>query len=205
LQIPNKTVGVDLDGVIADIVTQLVRFSRSEYDLRLVPSDFRSENIETCTPIKTEQLKKLFCEPKFFQTMRAIQGARRSVMRLVAARYAVHIVTDRFWYPQIQDDTRRWLSNRLIRVNSLVFARKTQKQSVARNLEIGWFIEDQRSNANLLSEVCRVLLIDQPYNQGLLAPDVLRVETLEHAVDAVMHERIPGTTTADENLLRRSG
>ena len=205
MQIPNKNVGVDLDGVIADIVTQLVRFSRSKYDLRLVPSEFRSENIETCTPIKTEQLRKLFSEPKFFQTMRAIQGARRSLMQLIAAGYAVHIVTDRFWYPQIQDDTRKWLSNRLIRVSSLVFARKTEKQSVARNLEIGWFIEDQRSNANLLSEVCRVLLIDQPYNQGLLASDVLRVKTLQQAVDAVVHNFIPGTAPADENLLRRSG
>jgi uncharacterized HAD superfamily protein len=205
LQIPNKNVGVDLDGVIADIVTQLVRFSRSEYDLRLLPSEFRSENIETCTPIKTEQLRKLFCEPKFFQTMRAIQGARRSLMQLIAAGCAVHIVTDRFWYPQIQDDTRKWLSNRLIRVNSLVFARKTEKQSVARNLEIGWFIEDQRSNANLLSEVCRVLLIDQPYNQGLLASDVLRVKTLRQAVDAVVHNFMPRTAPGDENLLRRIG
>ncbi len=126
-------------------------------------------------------------------------------MRLTTAGYAVHIVTDRFWYPQIQDDTRKWLSNRLIHVNSLVFARKTQKQSVARNLEIGWFIEDQRSNANLLSEVCRVLLIDQPYNQGLLAPDILRVETLQQAVNAVINDFIAGTTPANENLLRRSG
>src|SRR5260370_10495051 len=126
-------------------------------------------------------------------------------MRLTTAGYAVHIVTDRFWDPQIQDDTRKWLSNRLIHVNSLVFARKTQKQSVARNLEIGWFIEDQRSNANLLSEVCRVLLIDQPYNQGLLAPDILRVETLQQAVNAVINDFIAGTTPANENLLRRSG
>lgn len=205
MQIPNKSVGVDLDGVIADIVTQLVRFSRNEYDLRLVPSEFRSENIETCTPIKAEQLKKLFCDPKFFQTMRAIQGARRSLMQLTAQGYAVHIVTDRFWYPQIQDDTRKWLSNRMIRVNSLVFANKTEKEAVARNLEIGWFIEDQRSNANLLSDVCRVLLIDQPYNQGLLTPDVLRVKTLQQAVDAVVHNFIPGASLADENPLRRIG
>jgi uncharacterized HAD superfamily protein len=203
LQIPNKNVGVDLDGVIADIVSQLVRFSRSEFDLRLVPSEFRSENIEACTPIKTEQLRKLFCEPKFFQTMRAVHGARRSLMQLIAAGHAVHIVTDRFWYPQIQDDTRKWLSNRLIRVNSLVFARKTEKQSVARNLEIGWFIEDQRSNANLLSEVCRVFLIDQPYNQGLLAPDVLRVKTLQQAVDAVVDDFTPRAAPANDSLLRR--
>ena len=205
MQIPNKTVGVDLDGVIADIVSQLVRFSRIEYELNLSPSAFRSENIETCTPIKPDQLRKLFCEPKFFQTMRAMQGARRSLTQLIAAGYAVHIVTDRFWYPEIQDDTRRWLSDRLIRVNSLVFATKTAKQSVARKLELGWFIEDQRSNANLLSEVCRVLLINRPYNQGLLAPDVLRVKTLRQAVDAVARNFMPRTVPADENLLRRIG
>lgn len=124
-------------------------------------------------------------------------------MQLIAAGYAVHIVTDRFWYPQIQDDTRQWLSNRLIRVSSLVFAHKTEKQSVARNLEIGWFIEDQRSNANLLSEVCRVLLIDQPYNQGLLAPDVLRVKTLQQAADAVVRNFMPGVVPDDDNRLRK--
>ncbi len=205
MQIPNKNVGVDLDGVIADIVGQLVRFSRIEYGLSLVPSEFRSENIETCTPIKPDQLRKLFCKPKFFQTMRAIQGAQRSLMRLIAAGYTVHVVTDRFWYPEIQDDTRKWLSDRLIRVKSLVFATRIEKQSVARNLELGWFIEDQRSNANLLSEVCRVLLIDRPYNQGLLAPDVLRVNTLRQAVDTVAHNFVLGTAPADENPLRRIG
>jgi len=159
-------VGVDLDGVVADIVTQLVRFSRSKYDLRLVPSEFRSENIETCTPIRTHQLQKLFREPSFFQSMRAVQGARQLLVNLGESGYRVHIVTDRFWYPEIHEDTREWLSNRLIRVASVVFATKTEKQAVARDLGLGWFIEDQRSNANLLSEVCRVLLIDNPTIKG---------------------------------------
>jgi uncharacterized HAD superfamily protein len=86
---------------------------------------------------------------------------------LTSAGFAVHIVTDRFWYPEIQDDTRKWLASRLITVSSLVFARKTEKPSVAQNLGIDWFIEDQRSNANLLSEVCRVLLIDHPVQPGI--------------------------------------
>ena len=162
----NNNVGVDLDGVVADIVTQLVRFSRSKYDLRLVPSEFRSENIETCTPIRTHQLQTLFREPSFFQSMRAVQGARQLLVNLGESGYRVHIVTDRFWYPEIHEDTREWLSNRLIRVASVVFATKTEKQAVARDLGLGWFIEDQRSNANLLSEVCRVLLIDNPTIKG---------------------------------------
>jgi hypothetical protein len=58
--------------------------------------------------------------------------------------------------------------------------------SVARKLGFEWCIEDQRSNSNLLSEICRVFLIDRPYNQGLLPNDVLRVKTLEEAVDVVV-------------------
>jgi uncharacterized HAD superfamily protein len=202
LSILNRHVGVDLDGVIADIVTQLVRFSRTEYKLHLIPAEFRSENIETCTPIRAEQLRRLFCDPKFFQTMRAIQGARRALTRLITAGFAVHMVTDRFWYPRIQDDTRKWLTTRLIHVNSLIFARKTEKQSVARELGIRWFIEDQRSNANLISEVCRVLLIDHPYNQGLLAPDVVRVKTLQEAVEAVVTNSERGQLHAEAGLQR---
>lgn len=202
MRIPNKTIGIDLDGVIADIVTQLVRFSRTKYGLHLIASEFCSENIETCTPINAEQLTGLFSEPKFFQTMRALRGARRALMRLTSAGFAVHIVTDRFWYPEIQDDTRKWLASRLITVSSLVFARKTEKPSVAQNLGIDWFIEDQRSNANLLSEVCRVLLIDHPYNQGLLAADVLRVKTFQEAVDVVVDNFEAQTAPGDGRLLR---
>ena len=199
----SKNVGVDLDGVVADIVTQLVRFSRSEYDLRLVPSEFRSENIETCTPIRVHQLRTLFREPKFFQSMKAVQGARQLLEQLGEAGYRVHIVTDRFWYPEIHEDTREWLSNRMIRVASLVFAAKTEKQAVARNLGLGWFIEDQRSNANLLSEVCRVLLINKPYNQGALEPNVLRVKSLKKAVGMLADDMSNEQASLLENRFRR--
>jgi 5'(3')-deoxyribonucleotidase len=185
LRIPNKIIGVDLDGVIADIVTQLVRFSRTEYGLDLSPSTFESENIETCTPINAEQLRRLFCDPKFFRTMRAIPGARTSLARLVDAGFTVHIVTDRFWYPGIHDDTRYWISRRAIPATSVVFANKSEKQTIARDLEFRWFIEDQRSNANLLSNVCRVLLLDRPYNQGMLASNVQRTKSLNVASEII--------------------
>lgn len=186
MRIPNKNIGVDLDGVIADIVTQLIRFSRTEYGLDLAPSTFQSENIETCTPINAEQLTTLFCDPTFFRTMRAIRGVRPSLSGMVAAGFAVHIVTDRFWYPGIQDDTRNWISQRMIPATSVVFASKNEKQTVARDLELGWFIEDQRSNANLLSEVCQVLLIDRPYNQGVLASNVQRIKTVGVAAELIL-------------------
>jgi 5'(3')-deoxyribonucleotidase len=203
LRTRNNNVGVDLDGVVADIVTQLVRFSRLKYDLRLVPSDFRSENIETCTPIRAHQLQTLFREPRFFQSMRAVQGARQLLVQLGESGYRVHIVTDRFWYPEIHEHTREWLSNRMIPVASVVFATKTEKQAVARDLGLEWFIEDQRSNANLLSEVCRVLLIDKPYNQGALEPNVLRVKGLKKAVRLLADDLMNEQEATLENRFRR--
>lgn len=188
MQIPNKNIGVDLDGVIADIVTQLIRFSRTEYALDLAPSSFQSENIETCTPINAKQLKTLFCDPTFFQTMRAIRGVRSSLTHMVAAGFTVHIVTDRFWYPNIHDDTRKWISQRMIPAASVVFASKNEKQTVARAMELSWFIEDQRSNANLLSNVCRVLLINRPYNQGVVASNVQRIKDINVAAEIIMQD-----------------
>lgn len=185
-QMQNKIVGVDLDGVISDIVAQLVRFSRNQFGIEMAASDIQSESIETCTPINLKQLTQIFRQPTFFRSMRAVQGARRSLRELSSRGYTIHIVTDRFWYPQVQADTRRWLSDRLIAVESVSFARKTEKQHVARELGIGWFIEDQLSNANLLSEVCRVLLVDRSYNRGAVCPHVLRVSGIGEAVDCIL-------------------
>jgi uncharacterized HAD superfamily protein len=135
--------------------------------------------------------------------MRAIQGARQLLVRLGEVGYRVHIVTDRFWYPEIREDTREWLANRMIRVASVAFATKTEKQAVARDLDLGWFIEDQRSNANLLSGVCRVLLIDKPYNQGALEPNVLRVKSLKKAVGTLADDLTKEQAAVLENRLGR--
>jgi uncharacterized HAD superfamily protein len=91
----------------------------------------------------------------------------------------------------------------MIRVASVVFATKTEKQAVARDLGLGWFIEDQRSNANLLSEVCRVLLIDKPYNQGALEPKVLRVKGLKKAVSMLADDLTDEQEATLENRFRR--
>jgi uncharacterized HAD superfamily protein len=206
LQTPSKQIGIDLDGVVADIVTQLVWFSRKKFAIRLDRSEFRSENIETCTPIKSDQLESLFRDPKFFRSMRAVPGARALLGHLRSAGCKVHVITDRFWYPEIHDDTRQWIVDRMIQVDSVRFATKGEKQLIARQLQLEWFIEDQRSNANALSSACPVLLIDRPYNQGVLAPNVVRVRSFRDAVGSVLlqmrtepqslshhHERAPAS------------
>ena len=184
-RIDERSVGCDLDGVIGDIVRQLVRFSRLEHKIYLTRTLVVSENVETCAPIEREQLHRLFQNPEFFRSLPVLPYSRRALAKLATSGCAIHIVTDRFWYEGIQKDTRAWLEQHKIPFESLIFSRKSEKNLVAQKLNMGWFIEDQLSNALLLASSCRVLLIDRPYNQGVLPAKVTRVKSLPAAVEMI--------------------
>jgi len=182
-------VGCDLDGVIGDIVQQLVRFSRREHRIRLTRKQIVSENIETCTPIRRDQLHRLFENRDFFRSLSVVPRARESLSRLKAAGYQIHIVTDRFWYTGIHEDTTDWLIRHRIPFDSVAFARKADKHDIAERLNVQWFIEDQLSNARLLAPLCRVLLLNRPYNQGDVPDRVIRTDSLDEAVNFITQSR----------------
>jgi len=182
-------VGCDLDGVIGDIVRQLVRFSRRQHRVFLTKKHIVSENIETCTPLEREQLHKLFENSEFFRTLPVIPTAQRALSKLKAAGLSIHVVTDRFWYNGIHEDTTNWLKRHRIPFDSVVFARKVEKHDVAERLGLRYFIEDQLSNARLLAPLCQVLLLDRPYNQGQIPDQVTRVKTIQEATDVILESR----------------
>ena len=154
-------VGFDLDGVLADIATQLLRFIRRSLRIELSPDALTSENIETCTPVTRDQLVSFFCKPGFFRTIPPFVGARRVLNTLRSRGYHLHIITDRFWYEGLHQDTEKWLRKHRLPFDSLRFARKSEKKHLVSELGLQWFIEDQLSNANALSEHCHVLLLDR--------------------------------------------
>lgn len=176
-----SVVGCDLDGVIGDIVRQLVVFSHRKHRIHLSRKHIVSENIETCTPIRRDQLHGLFENRDFFRTLPVVPRARELLSKLKAAGCTVHIITDRFWYKGIHEDTTDWLKRHRMPFDSVVFARKAEKHEVADRLKVRYFIEDQLSNARLLAPLCRVLLLDRPYNQGNIPDQVTRVDNLKDA------------------------
>ncbi|MGH9556308.1 MAG: 5' nucleotidase, NT5C type, partial [Terriglobales bacterium] len=169
------------DGVLSDIVAQIVRFAHRRFGVSLSRESFTSENAETCTSLSRHQLVELFTSSDFYRTMPCMSEAKRLLQVLTKHGATVHIITDRFWYPEIQEDTRYWLGKNHLVFDSLHFVRKTEKQRKAKELGIEWFIEDQISNAVLISSECDVVLVDRPYNRGLLPTRVVRVERLEEA------------------------
>jgi 5'(3')-deoxyribonucleotidase len=185
-QLRAAPIGFDLDGVIADIVGQLLLFLQLKSGIDLSRDDLVSENIETCTPISREILTTFFCDPGFFTTMRPLSGARRLLTMLIGCGHPVHIVTDRFWYPGLHEHTNAWLREHEIPFDSLRFARKTEKQEVVSELDLQWFIEDQLSNANRIASSCRVLLLDRPYNKGIVCPNVERVSGLRNIAEMIL-------------------
>ena len=192
-------VGCDLDGVLGDIVQQVVLFSRREHHISMTKRHIISENIETCAPIRREQLHELFRNREFFRSLPLVPHARQMLSSLKELGWKIHIVTDRFWYDGIREDTKQWLIRHRIPFNSVVFARKEEKHDLAVKLGIEWFIEDQLSNARLLAPICHVLLLDRPYNQGGIPDKVKRVDSLGQAVGQI----VEGTVLVDSRHSQR--
>jgi uncharacterized HAD superfamily protein len=180
-----SVVACDLDGVIGDIVQQLLLFSHRKHGLSLAAADIVSENFDMCTPIRRDQLQKFFETDEFFRSLPVLPGSREALLRLRAAGCEIHIVTDRFWYREIDRDTTDWLTRNEIPFDSVIFARKVEKPHFAAQLSANWFIEDRLSNALLLSPVCRVLLVDRPYNQGSTPESVMRVHDISRAAEVI--------------------
>jgi uncharacterized HAD superfamily protein len=132
--------------------------------------------METCTGLSREQLISIFRTPEFFKTLPLISSTKEWLQDVSRSEREIVLMTDRFWYQGIEDDTRTWLSERQIPFKQLEFATKFQKVVRSVDLGIRFFVEDQLSNANMLADVCeRVFLVNRTYNQGKLSPNVTRI------------------------------
>jgi 5'(3')-deoxyribonucleotidase len=183
-------VGFDLDGVLADIVGQLIHYLDFSSGITVQRAALVSEDVETCVPITKEEIATYFRDPRFFRTLKPLPGAARLLRALHSAGHAVHIVTDRFWYEGLHADTEAWLRRHQMLFDSLRFASKAMKQEVALQLDLTLFVEDQLSNANRLSSVCDVLLLDRPYNRGDTESRVQRVKTLGQVARRILGAKI---------------
>lgn len=179
-------IGCDLDGVVADIVSQLVEFARRNHNFRLKPEQIVSEQAETCTPLSLQQLQAMFRERIFFTTMTAFSDARAALSDLRSLGFSVDIVTDRFWYPEIRTDTIAWLEAHDIAYDELRFVSRFEKHITAAEWNYRFVIEDQAPNALLLSSVTEVYLLDRPYNRTISSNErIRRVRSLSEVVGAV--------------------
>lgn len=178
--------GVDLDGVIADLLTPFTKKINKEFGLSLKHEDITSFHFADCIPgLDWDSIKSVWENPKFILKQPLLPWAKWGINRLKGLGYTIYIITARKSY--LKQATLQWLEKHEIHFDEIVTGKREEKWSYIERKGLDIFIEDKAQNALEAVRSCeRVYLIDAPYNKQLDEPKIIRVEGWR---EIVKHER----------------
>ncbi|WP_421940857.1 5' nucleotidase, NT5C type [Pedobacter sp.] len=103
-----KTIGIDMDGVLADIEDHMLKAYERETGILMTRDDIKglSEEEVIADP---ELAKKIFHQAGFFRTLPVMPGAIEAVKKLME-EYEVYIVSAAMEFPLSLFEKREWLS-----------------------------------------------------------------------------------------------
>ncbi|ASU33052.1 5' nucleotidase, NT5C type [Mucilaginibacter xinganensis] len=102
-----KSIAIDMDGVIADEVVQLLTWYERHYGLKIHPNELSGRSEDEVVPEK-DAYTKFTKMAGFFRTMPLMPGAVESVKKL-SAQYDIYIVSAAMQYPHSLSEKREWL------------------------------------------------------------------------------------------------
>ncbi|MDD4094452.1 MAG: hypothetical protein PHF94_07550 [Methanothrix sp.] len=125
-------IGIDIDGVLADQVSAVLKEIEKDYGRRYSKSDITRahwsfDGIEIWT-----EISRLLSDPEYVMRVPTIEGARHAVKQL--ARHDLMVVTAR--RPHTEDATRRWLKANFPCLKQYHHARTGTKHSIPCDLLI---------------------------------------------------------------------
>jgi len=187
---PYKRIGVDLDGVLADLAEGVVRKANSEYGLGVSKEDITSHDIAQCLRMSHDQVKSIFASDDIFVDLNPVSGSKRAIKLLHKKGWIIHVITDRFWHENDWSLSRAWLKSHAFHWNHLNLVRASQKAEYASAHEIQYFVEDNLDTARALGTVCeKVFLLDELYNKGDIPDNVIRISNWKQIVSFL--EKLP--------------
>jgi 5'(3')-deoxyribonucleotidase len=161
MQLVNKAIALDLDGVIADIATPLLDIILA----RGVPIEDIDLEKWIISDTEDEDILKIFNEPLFWKNMKPYQDAWHQVNYWFALGYDIHIVTARR-QPNAVAQTEPWLNNWNINTRAPQFAKMGEKISYIKTIDPLFVIEDNPREIRILQEAgVKCYLRAQSYNQ----------------------------------------
>lgn len=189
-------IGVDLDSVVADIMSPLIDFHNKNYRTNLKLSDhttFSVEKIWKCT--EEEGLNRLF---KFYQSdfmdkIKPMPGSIDSI-KYLSNIHEFHIITSRS--NMLDKITNHWVKKYLPNIFKTINLtnqsggkgkKNIKKSEVAKKLGISLFIEDHLEYTyDCASLDIKVLLMDMPWNQTKKLPEnIVRVYSWKEIVNKI--------------------
>jgi uncharacterized HAD superfamily protein len=188
-------IGIDIDEVLADYLSALIRFHNELYGTCLAPDQFKTYRFwETWGGTKEEAIQKVydFSGTSQFKNIVPIQGAKQAIQTL-RGNHTLHLITGR--PDDLAEGTREWVERHFPDTfSSLNFANHFSKVGAPRTkseicdaLKVDFLIEDILDYAlECVTPNRTVLLLDNPWNQHSPLPKgIRRVRSWEEIVGII--------------------
>jgi uncharacterized HAD superfamily protein len=188
-------IGLDLDGVLADIAPAFLKYVEKEYGRTFNLEDITSYDATEWSGLNHDQVRHIFSETDIFKTLAPVPYSIDATRALKAAGWEILIITFRPWHDGLKEETKQWLDNYKYFYDTLHFSEDHDKTEYVHQHNIEVFVEDRLESAQLMSRVChRVYLLDYPYNRGTIRKNVTRVSTWQEVLLDLQTSLYPGTT-----------
>ncbi len=106
-QTPKKTIAIDMDGVIADVEPQLIKYYKQLYGITTTLSAIQGLTGAEAFP-EDASTKNILRQPGFFRTLEVMPGAVAAVKKLME-NYEVYIVSAATEFPLSLFEKIEWL------------------------------------------------------------------------------------------------
>jgi 5'-nucleotidase len=107
IQKHKKTIAIDMDGVIADVEPQLLKYYQQQYNISVKSEDIQGLTSKEAFPLDAEN-KKMLNTAGFFSQLKVMDGAVKAVKKLMES-YDVYIVSAATEFPLSLTEKIDWL------------------------------------------------------------------------------------------------
>jgi len=172
-------IGIDLDGVLAELLSAIIEYHNVTYKTELAQKQFKSHGFwKTWGGTRDEAIQKLrdFYQTNYFKNIKPVSGAIKALSNL-KQNNDLFVITAR--PNEIIKDTKKWLNQYYPNFFSGTYfanhcpqsGSEIPKSQICDELEIEVMIEDSIENAlDCAGLKRRVLLFDRPWNQQAELP-----------------------------------
>ncbi|MBI5229280.1 hypothetical protein HY991_04155 [Candidatus Micrarchaeota archaeon] len=188
-------IGMDLDEVLADFLSSVIKFHNTTYGTSLKREDFFSYNFwEVWSGTREEAIKKVyeFHKTHYFHEIQPVEGAVEGVRELKEEHELVVITSRQYG---IEKETRVWVQKTFPDAFSGVYftndfskdgLRSKSKKDFCKELGIDLLVEDHLNYAKeCVADGVRVLLLDCPWNKRERPQKVSRVYSWKEIVERI--------------------
>lgn len=166
-------IGIDIDGVVVDILDECVKFLK-ECFIITERDKITKYNLWEQFPVSKEETMKHWKNVTAYDRCKFMKDAIYAIDLLSLSNNEIYFVTAR--PNEVARYTVNWLRDIKIPYNNVLFT--TDKELIVRNYGIKVFIDDNADTCNKLADVCRrTYVFDAPYNRVPMNPKVKRVSS----------------------------